>query len=289
MPTNPTYTKVYDWILSLGLSASEALVYAYILRRVERRKHCDFQLAELADALNLTERGLRKILDRLCAAGLIQTTRLQRGIVINILSSEQSSEHDRNKVPNTDRNKVLKNKVPLRTEQSSEHDRNKVPMTPYIETDIETVREGARARVEAPVSVPSVATESQLPPQPQAPSLPGQPTPVPSVAAPPQPAPQNNSLLSDSDLHRLHAAIMQGWQQHYRDTFGTEYLLTRGSITAEVADLAPAILSLLQAYKQPASAAADFSASSTPSPPSPTTGNSKTGTSASSATNSTTS
>ena len=35
--------------------------------------------------------------------------------------------------------------------------------------------------------------------------------------------------------------IMEGWQRHYKDVYGAEYLLTRGSIMQEVSDLAPAI------------------------------------------------
>ena len=40
--------------------------------------------------------------------------------------------------------------------------------------------------------------------------------------------------------------IMEGWQRHYKDVYGTEYLLTRGSIMQDVADIAPAIETMME-------------------------------------------
>lgn len=40
--------------------------------------------------------------------------------------------------------------------------------------------------------------------------------------------------------------IMEGWQRHYKDVYGTEYLLTRGSIMQNVADIAPAIETMME-------------------------------------------
>jgi len=40
--------------------------------------------------------------------------------------------------------------------------------------------------------------------------------------------------------------IMEGWKKHYRDVYGTDYLLTRGSIMQEVSDLLPAIERMME-------------------------------------------
>lgn len=44
----------------------------------------------------------------------------------------------------------------------------------------------------------------------------------------------------------VRVGIMEGWQRHYKDVYGTEYLLTRGSITQDVADIAPAIETMME-------------------------------------------
>ena len=40
--------------------------------------------------------------------------------------------------------------------------------------------------------------------------------------------------------------IMEGWQRHYKEVFNLDYLLTRGSITQDVADIAPAIETMME-------------------------------------------
>ena len=40
--------------------------------------------------------------------------------------------------------------------------------------------------------------------------------------------------------------IIEGWQRHYKDVYGTDYLLTRGSIMQDVADIAPAIETMME-------------------------------------------
>ena len=44
----------------------------------------------------------------------------------------------------------------------------------------------------------------------------------------------------------VRVGIMEGWQRHYKDVYGTEYLLTRGSIMQDVADIAPAIETMME-------------------------------------------
>lgn len=44
----------------------------------------------------------------------------------------------------------------------------------------------------------------------------------------------------------VRVGIMEGWQRHYKDVYGTDYILTRGSIMQEVSDLAPAIETMME-------------------------------------------
>lgn len=44
----------------------------------------------------------------------------------------------------------------------------------------------------------------------------------------------------------VRVGIMEGWKRHYKEVYGTDYLLTRGSVMQEVGDLAPAIESMME-------------------------------------------
>ena len=72
--------------------------------------------------------------------------------------------------------------------------------------------------------------------------------------AQPVDAPEDCRILAAADVD---ACIMQGWRDHYRETFGADYQLTRGSIAAEVADMRVAIIKTAEQYGE--TDIADFS------------------------------
>jgi len=110
--------------VEMNLNPTEAVLYSLVKGYCIHGQKFEVKVDDIAKRVNMTERGVRKVMDRLIERGYLTKERKQLGVEYKLSAewrsrTEQSSEQERNKVPR-------------RTEQSSEQERNKVPNTPII-------------------------------------------------------------------------------------------------------------------------------------------------------------
>ena len=134
------FIKIEEDALAMGMPPAETMVYSLVMGYLNNKLPFNYTLDEVAGKVNMTPKGVRKVIARLECRGLLAVTRHSFGLEIKkgdgvkgtkfLSRKEQSSYHDGNKVP-------------IRREQSSYHEGNKVPITPIIiDNNIDMVDSG---------------------------------------------------------------------------------------------------------------------------------------------------
>lgn len=134
-----------DVFSEMGLSPTEAVIYSLISNYCRDGMTFDRRLCDIAESINMSDRGFRKALGRLVEAGYLKKNRAPMRVVFSAaVTTENQGEISYKKCTKsgserTEQSSALEEELcseqsSERTEQSSEKSRHKVPNTPYIIT-----------------------------------------------------------------------------------------------------------------------------------------------------------
>ena len=224
------YYIINDDVLRSGLKGNELLVYALVMSYVTAGIPFDLTVAKIMERTNIGRRQTIDVLQRLVAKGkLVKVGQEKEGVtsfVYELGSAESAPVRNPHQCGNRmgtgaeSAHEGCGNRMGTGAESAPPYNNvyttldNTFNNTDNNNNSLSRVREGEKSKEKKLVDVVKY--------------------------------PAGSIQEKERQEREVRIGIMEGWQKHYKEVFSQDYLLTRGSITQDVADIAPAIETMME-------------------------------------------